>query len=178
VNVCVLAARSRFRGTSAPKGIYPVSPIPVPVPSAPPERGPLVRLRITFTTLTGLCMGRGPGANRFRYERPESYLRCRSSDSLPLITERQSLPLFPAAASAFRIRPASPRINRFATFAVTGCRLSPIEWLSPPIAEASSIRPAFAAGLDCLAARLGVNHGRQSNYPPAGGHFCLSTVSA
>jgi hypothetical protein len=124
------------------------------------------------------CMGRGPGANRFRHERPESYLRCRSSDSLPLITERQSLPLFPTAASAFRIRPASPRINRFATFAVTGCRLSPIEWLSPPIAEASSIRPAFAAGLDCLAARLGVNHGRQSNYPPAGGHFCLSTVSA
>jgi hypothetical protein len=60
VNVCVLAAQFRFRGTSAPKGIYPVSPIPVPVPSAPPERGPLVRLRFTFTTLTGLLYGPRP----------------------------------------------------------------------------------------------------------------------
>jgi hypothetical protein len=124
------------------------------------------------------CMGRGPGANRVRHERPESYLRYRSSDSLPLIAERQSLSLFPAAASTLRVRPASPRFNRSTAFAVTGCRLSPIEWFSPPMAEASSVRAAFAAGPVRRSARLGVNHGSQSNFPPAVGHFCLSTASA
>jgi len=126
----------------------------------------------------GSFMGRGPGANRVRHERPESYLRYRSSDSLPLIAERQSLSLFPAAASTLRVRPASPRFNRSTAFAVTGCRLSPIEWFSPPMAEASSVRAAFAAGPVRRSARLGVNHGSQSNFPPAVGHFCLSTASA
>lgn len=54
----------------------------------------------------------------------------------------------------------------------------PSKRLSPPMAEASPLRLAFAAGLFHVACPPGITRIGRVGFPPAGRHFCLPAGSA